>query len=264
MFSKVSIFPVALLALGGTQLASAAGSYDEGQWVTTFMAGSSFIQEGSFNPHVQSGVADLGSIDPALSGIAGVSAIDHLQFKDAFRPGPSFGIETGYMVQSNIEPFARLSYSQMRGRDQEIGFLSAPTLDTATPIRGNFDDMTSWALDFGTRYFLSDTGTMRTYVAGYLGATRTDALDAHFHVVGLTASPSEEILPQKTQFDAGVEGGLAWQLSDNAGLSLSVGAQYLDARSEETDAFAPLGINEVRFTDPRWSFPVNLGLNFHF
>ena len=187
MFSKVSIFPVALLALGGTQLASAAGSYDEGQWVTTFMAGSSFIQEGSFNPHVQSGVADLGSIDPALSGIAGVSAIDHLQFKDAFRPGPSFGIETGYMVQSNIEPFARLSYSQMRGRDQEIGFLSAPTLDTATPIRGNFDDMTSWALDFGTRYFLSDTGTMRTYVAGYLGATRTDALDAHFHVVGLTA-----------------------------------------------------------------------------
>lgn len=263
MFSKVSILPVALLGLGGTQLASAS-SYDEGQWVTTFMAGSSFVEQGSFNPHVQRSLVDLGSIDPTLSGVAGVSAIDHLQFKDAFRPGPSFGIETGYMVQSNIEPFARLSYSQMRGRDQEIGFLSSPTLDTATPLRANFDDMTSWGLDFGTRYFLSDTGTMRTYVAGYLGATRSDALHAHLQVAGMPFLPSEDILPQKTQFDAGVEGGLAWQVSDNAGLSLSVGAQYLDARSEATDAFAPLGINEVRFTDPRWSFPVNLGLNFHF
>lgn len=263
MFSKVSILPVALLGLGGTQLASAS-SYDEGQWVTTFMAGSSFVEQGSFNPHVQRSLVDLGGIDPTLSGVAGVSAIDHLQFKDAFRPGPSFGIETGYMVQSNIEPFARLSYSQMRGRDQEIGFLSSPTLDTATPLRANFDDMTSWGLDFGTRYFLSDTGTMRTYVAGYLGATRSDALHAHLQVAGMPFLPSEDILPQKTQFDAGVEGGLAWQVSDNAGLSLSVGAQYLDARSEATDAFAPLGINEVRFTDPRWSFPVNLGLNFHF
>lgn len=262
MVSKLSILPVALLALGGTKLASAS-SYDEGQWVTTFMAGSSFVEDGSFNPHVSRSIADLGTIDPTLSGVSGISSIDHLQFKDAFRPGPSFGVETGYMVQSNIEPFARFSYSQMRGRDQEIGFLTAPGLDT-TPLRGNFDDMTSWALDFGTRYFLSDTGTMRTYVAGYLGATRTDALHAHLQVAGMPFSPSEDILPQKTQFDAGVEGGLAWQVSDNAGVTLSVGAQYLDARSEDTDAFVPLGINEVRFTDPRWSFPVNLGLNFHF
>jgi hypothetical protein len=263
MFSKVSLLPVALLALGGTQLASAA-SYDEGQWVTTFMAGSSPIEQGSFNPHVSRSVADLGTIDPTLSGIAGTSTVDHLQFRDAFRPGPSFGIETGYMVQSNIEPFARLSYSQLRGRNQEIGFLTAPSFDTATPLRGNFDDMTSWALNLGTRYFLSDSGTMRTYVAGYMGADRTDALHARLGVAGLPALPSEDILPQKTRFDAGVEGGLAWQVSDNAGLSLSVGAQYLDARTENTDAFAPLGVSDVRFTDPRWSFPVNLGLDFHF
>jgi hypothetical protein len=247
MFSKLSIIPVALVALGGAELAS-AGNYDEGQWVTTFMAGSSVIENGSFTPQVSSGAA----------------MIDHMQFRDAFRAGPSFGIETGYMAQSNLEPFARLSYSQMRGRNQQIGVISSPALESPTAIRGDFGDMDSWAVDLGTRYFMTDTGTMRTYVAGYLGADRTDALHAHFQVAGLAASPSEELLPQKTRFDAGVEGGLAWRLSDQADLSLSVGAQYVDERSGQTNAFAPFGIDEVRFTDPRWSFPVNLGLDFRF
>jgi hypothetical protein len=263
MFAKLSLIPVALVALGGTELASAS-SYDEGQWVTTFMAGSNFIENGSFNPRVSANIADLGAIDPTLGGVSGTAMIGHLQFRDAFRTGPSFGIETGYMAQSNLEPFARLSYSQMRGRNQEIGILTAPALASPTAIRGNFDDMNSWALDLGTRYFMSDTGTMRTYVAGYLGADRTDALRAHYQVAGMAASPSEELLPQKTRFDAGVEGGLAWQVSDNADLSLSVGAQYVDTRSEDSNAFAPLGIEDVRFTDPRWSFPVNLGVDFRF
>jgi hypothetical protein len=252
MISKLSILPVALIALGGARLASAA-NYDEGQWVTTFMAGSGFIENGSFNRTMSTTSAGLGT-----------TILDQMQFRDAFRAGPSFGIETGFMAQSNLEPFARLSYSQLRGRNDEIGVVDSPLLSAPTAIRGNFDDMNSWALNLGTRYFLSDTGTMRTYVAGYVGADRTDALHAHIQVAGLAPSTTEELLPQKTRFDAGVEGGLAWQVANNADLSLSVGAQYMDTRSEDTNAFAPLGIDDVRFTDPRWSFPVNLGLDFRF
>jgi hypothetical protein len=251
MVSKLSILPIALVALGGARLASAS-NYDEGQWVTTFMAGSGFIENGSFN-RTMSGSADLGS-----------TIVDQVQFRDAFRPGPSFSIETGFMAQSNLEPFARLSYSQMRGRNDEIGVINSPLLTSPEAIRGNFDDLNSWALNLGTRYFLSDSGTMRTYVAGYVGADRTDALRAHVQIAGLTPTTTEEFLPQKTRFDAGLEGGLAWQVSNNADLSLSVGAQYMDTRSEDTNAFAPLGIEDVRFTDPRWSFPVNLGLDFRF
>jgi hypothetical protein len=47
-------------------------------------------------------------------------------------------------------------------------------------------------------------------------------------------------------------------------MGLSVGAQYVDARKETTNAFAPVGIDQVRFEDPRWSIPVNLGVNFRF
>jgi hypothetical protein len=97
-----------------------------------------------------------------------------------------------------------------------------------------------------------------------VGAERTDALSARIRVAGMPESTSDDILPQTTRFDAGVEGGVAWQVSDNTDLSLSLGAQYLDARSEDTNAFASVGVQDVRFTDPRWSFPVNLGVNFKF
>ena len=261
MLSKLSLIPVALVALGGTELASAS-TYDEGQWITTFTAGSNLVSDGTLGGRGSAAVADLGTIDPGLGGVAGRVDIDHLQFNDAFRPGPSFGIETGYMAQSNLEPFVRLSYSQMRGRNNEIGAIDST--DTAVPIRADFGDMNSWALDLGTRYFLSDTGTFRTYVAGYLGADRVDALHARYAVAGMAASPREEFLPQVTRFDAGVEGGLAWQVADQADLSLSIGAQYVDARREHSDAFAPLGIEDVRFTDQKWSLPLNFGVNFRF
>ncbi|HKU13473.1 MAG TPA: hypothetical protein VJQ52_03705 [Steroidobacteraceae bacterium] len=263
MLSKYSLIPVALVALGGSELA-AANTYDEGQWITTFTAGTGLVSRGTLGGRGSADIADLGVINPSFGGDAGSVQIDHLQFNDAFRPGPSFGIETGYMAQSNVEPFVRLSYSQMRGRNNEIGAVNSTAFDSPVPIRADFDDMNSWALDFGTRYFLSDTGTFRTFVAGYLGADRVDALHAHYTISGMPASPREEFLPQVTRFDAGVEGGLAWQVADQADLSLSVGAQYVDARREHTDAFAPLGIEDVRFTDQKWSLPVNLGVNFRF
>jgi hypothetical protein len=251
MISKISVFPVALVALGLSRMASAT-NYDEGQWVTTFMAGSELIPDETITPHVRTDV----------SGVA-ISELDSLRVNDAFRSGPAFGIETGYMTQSNVEPFVRLSYSKLEGRNASIGSIDSTDLSTSAAIGANFDDMKSWALNLGTRYFLSDSGTVRTYVAGYLGADRMDAMTADLSIAGAPVS-REEFLPRATRFDAGVEGGLAWALSDQADLGLSIGAQYVDARKETTNAFAPIGIDQVKFEDPRWSIPVNLGVNFRF
>jgi hypothetical protein len=251
MIPKISAFPVALVALGLSKLASAS-NYDEGQWVTTFMAGSELIPHDTISPQVRTNVGDIA-----------VAELDSLRVNDAFRSGPSIGIEAGYMSQSNIEPFVRLSYSKLEGRTTSIGSVEAPDLGTAAAIGANFDDMKSWALNLGTRYFLSDSGTVRTYVAGYLGADRMDAMRANLDIAGVPVS-QEEFLPRATRFDAGVEGGLSWALSDQADLGLSVGAQYVDARKEMTNAFAPVGLDQVQFEDPRWSVPVNLGVNLRF
>jgi hypothetical protein len=253
MISRTSLLPIALLTLGGTGLASAS-TYDEGQWVTTFLAGGTFLPQGSFTPHIQAS-------DDAL----GTTTIDHLQFRDAFKTGPSFGVEAGYMTESNFEPFARLSYTQLQGRTTTMGNITSPALDSpAAEIAARFDDMDSWQLNVGTRYFLTDSGPVRTYVAGYLGADRIDALRARVGVTNLADASREIFMPQQTRRDAGVEGGVSWQLSDQADLRLSLGAQYVDARHARTNAFAPVGVSEVSFTEPRWSVPVDLGVNFRF
>ena len=142
---------------------------------------------------------------------------------------PSFSVETGYLSESSLEPFLRLSYSRLEGRNTSIGSIAVPALDSATAIGANFDDMKSWALNLGARYFLSDTGTVRTYLAGYVGADRTDALRADLRLSDTLVS-REELLPRATRFDAGVEGGVSWKFSDQADLGLSIGAQYVDAR----------------------------------
>ena len=128
----------------------------------------------------------------------------------------------------------------------------------------DFGDMKSWALNLGARYFLSDSGTVRAYVAGYLGADRMDAMHARLAVSDMLPPTPEIFLPQQTRFDAGVEGGLSWALSNQTDINLSVGAQYVDSRSAQTNAFAPLGVNEVSFTDPHWSIPVDVGVSFRF
>ena len=74
----------------------------------------------------------------------------------------------------------------------------------------------------------------------------------------------EDLLPQQTRFDAGIEGGVNFHFADTADLRLSLGADYVDARKKTTDAFAPLGVDAVKMTEQRWSVPVDLGLNFHF
>jgi hypothetical protein len=264
MFSKISILPLSLIMLGDTALASAS-NYDDGQWITTFRAGGNLISQDTFSSQITGNAVDLGSVDASLAGIPATTTLYHLQFNDAFDAGPSFGIETGYMAQSNLEPFARLSYSQMQGRTGLIGQISSPALASPAMIEANFGDMDSWSLNLGTRYFLADTGTFRTFVAGYVGADRVDALHAQLGISGgQQAVEREEFLPQQTRFDAGVEGGMAWQISNQADLSLSLGAQYLDARRSQTNAFAPLGIDEVSFSDQRWSVPIDLGLNYRF
>jgi hypothetical protein len=263
MFSRIYILPLALITLGGARLASAS-SYDEGQWVTTFTAGSHLIPSETFTPQA-SATIDLGSIDPALTGVPATTTLDHLSFHDAFTAGAAFGIETGYVAQSNLEPFLRLSYSTMRGRTTSMGGISSPALASPGMITADFDDMNSWALNLGTRYFLADTGSVRAFVAGYVGADRVDALRGNLAISGMPEGAiHEEFLPQKTSFDAGVEGGVSWQIANQADLSLAVGAQYVDARHSTTDAFAPLGIDEVKLSDQRWSVPVSLGLDYRF
>lgn len=262
MYKRIS-WSVTLLALAGSS-AAMAGTDDEGHWVTTFTGGTSLIAHGTLQEHADGSLASLGDLDPAHAGDLGTTNLRSLSMHDAYSMGPGVGMELGYMTDSSIEPFVALEYSQLRGNNERIGELVSPSLSAPAGINSKFDDMNSWALNFGTRYFWNNSGTIRPYLAGFMGVDRTEAMRTHLSVNGIADLGSEELLPQQTRFDAGVQGGVDFQLAPNADLQVAVGANYVDARKKTTDALAPLGVDSVQMTEQRWSVPLEVGVSYRF
>lgn len=255
--------PLAFVALASTGTAMASTN-DAGHWVTTFTGGTDLISHSTLLERADGTLTDLGGLDAAHPDDPATTSLNRLSMHNAFRPGPGLGLELGYMTDSNVEPFVKLDYSLLRGRNEDIGELRSPALAAPAAINSRFDDMHSWALNFGSRYFWNDGGAVKPYVAGFMGADRTQAMRTHLAVNGMANVGEEELLPQQTRFDAGVEGGVNFQLAENADLRLSVGADYVNARKNNTDAFAPLGIDAVKITEQRWSVPMDLGVNYRF
>jgi hypothetical protein len=262
MVERIS-WTVALVALASTS-AAMAGTNDEGHWVTTITGGTDVIAHGTLQEHADGSLAGLGSLDTANANAPATTDLRSLSMHDAYRMGPGFGMELGYMTDSSLEPFVKLEYSELRGRNERIGELSSPALLFPAGINSRFDDMHAWALNFGSRYFWNTGGTVQPYVAGFMGATRTEAMRTHLTVANMANLGEEELLPQQTRFDAGLESGLKFRLADNADLRVSVGANYVDARKKTTDAFTPVGVDAVQITEQRWSVPVDVGLNYRF
>lgn len=247
---RISI-PLALVALGTAHVACAAEN-EEGRWAATFRIGTQLIPHGTF----QSGAVGQSA--------RGTAELDSLTYDDIFRVGPSADLELGYRVMSNLEPFVRVSYSQLRGENARIGDVH-PLIGSPSVIRANFDDMESWQIDLGTRFFFVDSGPLQSFVAGYVGADRAEELNAHVRVAGaLTPLSRETLLPRETRFAAGVELGVSYEITEAAAISLSVGADYRSSRHERTSAYDALGIDAVRVTDQEWTLPIDLGVTWRF
>jgi len=263
MFKPI-ILPVACLALGAMQAASAS-SYEQGQWVTTFMGGTQLRSTDTLKSGISGSIADLGQLNPALAGAPAAADTKRLTMHDAYRAGPSLGIETGYMVTPNLEPFARLTFSQLRGRETRLGTLTSPALTTPGGIHADFDDQDAWALDVGAHFVVDSAGMVRPFLSGFVGAERTDAMRANLFIPGVADDLLPQTwLPQATRFNAGLEGGVTFEVSSQAAVNLSVGADYTAAHHDRSTALEALGIERVRLSDQHWAFPVEVGVNYRF
>ena len=248
---RISI-PLALIALG-TAHAACAAENEEGRWSATFRIGTQLLPHGTF----QSGATGQSA--------AGTAQLDSLTYDDIFRVGPSADLELGYRVLSRLEPFVRVSYSQLRGENARIGDVQPAGPGAPVAIRANFDDMKSWQLDFGSRYFFVESGPLQSYVAGYVGVDRAEELTAHVRVGNsLMSGARETLLPRETRFAAGVELGVSYEITEQTAFTLSIGADYRTSRHEQTDAYQALGIDAVRVTDQDWTLPIDLGVTWRF
>jgi Outer membrane protein beta-barrel domain len=261
MFRRISI-PLGLIAIAG---APAAFAGTDSPWSASFTIGTELIPNGHFQSDHSGTVANLGTIDPKLAGKSGAVTISSPEFNDAFDAGPGATLELGYDLTSQISMFGRLSYTQLEGQTTRIGAVVVSGQPRPSELRAEFDDVNSWTLNFGGRYFLTDSTPWRPYVAGYVGADRAGEARMHLRLDGApVGAQPERLLPRETRFNAGVEFGLNYDFSERSALRFSIGGDYRAARDETTGAYQQLGVSRVRVSDPHWTVPVELGLTYKF
>jgi hypothetical protein len=255
--------PAALLAACVTSVAQANPA--EGEWTTTFSAGATFAPRATMLSGVNGALADLGVIDPTLAGASATTSAGHLAFGDAFRTGPTAGLEMSYGLSSQLEPFMRFDYEQLGGRNVGLATVSSTALATPAIVSADFGDLRSSAVTVGARYFFLPSGALQPFLSGFVGANHTDAVRADLAAAALALNLGRQtLLPAATRFTAGAEAGLGYALSDHSDLRFSLGADYISSQRALSDALDPLGITSVAVNDRRWSFPAELGVSYRF
>lgn len=261
---KKFAFPLTLAGLCGAYAGSARAD-ENGSWATTFWAGPLASLQGTAQFGATGAVDDLGTLDPEFADDTATTTIDRLSFRDVFRTGETVGAELTYRAGLDFEPFARLSFSRLGGKAMPIGTMSSVAFTTPGTIEANFDGAQSTALTLGARYFFSDMGTLHPFIAGYVGADHLDALHAAIDIIPLEKRfDRQTVMPNNTRFLAGVQTGVSYALSPSADLRFAVGAERLSAEQLESNFLAPLGIDDIKVNERRWSVPAEIGVNYRF
>ena len=264
MFRRIYI-PLGLVAIA-TAPAAFAGSGTDNPWSIGFSLGSELIPSGGrWHSRHSTTIANLGTIDPALAGQSGSVVIHSRTFKDAFRDGPAPSLELGYDLSSQFSTFARLSYAQLDGRTTDIGDIVVSGRSLPTAIRGKFDDVRSWGLDLGARYFLTDSSTVAAVFRG-LCRCRSRRAGARAHQRGWQAGGlryrGTAQAADTLQRGRGVRRELRLLRAGRAAL---LGWRQLSrVAAQGVECLSGSRPGRVRVSDQSWTLPLELGLTFKF
>lgn len=234
-------------------------------WDATLWIGGNLTPATTLHKSTLTAVGDLGTVQPALTGQAGVVSTRGLSYHDAFRSSPQLTAELGFRSTEYVEPFVRLRYSDLRGSNDEIGRIDDAAANLSVPIVGDFQSLKTEALDVGAKCALPGVGALAPFVSAYVGVNHGSDLRARIQALDLQADlGSQTLLPATTRMEAGVDAGIDYSLAEYVLLRFSVGANYVNADNATTTALAPLGLPAIEVRGQRWTVPAAIGVTYRF
>ena len=252
--------PVALLAvalgLPATAMAQSGPSF-------ILIGGGDVSVSGDVHKGAIAPIADLGPLNPALAGVSAELRIGARSYDRIYGKATNFGVEMAWPMASG-EVFGQLLSTRTSAGSTEVGGAFVPALNTTLPVYGRFEGYKAMSLEGGYRHFFG-TGKVRPYVAGRIGTTKVDGINATFTIpdaaITLTDVP---FFDGGWQMSGGADLGLLWSMSEKASLGLEVGARYHGDISDDDSALSGLGLASINDAGKRTSYPVNLRLQFRF
>jgi len=207
----------------------------------------------------------LAGLSPASPGRLLDAASDSLQYSDAYRESLNVGMEVNYRLGNGWVPFARLVYTNDRGRNVPVGLLTSGMAGTSTPVVASFSNVSGIALNLGARYVFRMSPVWQPFVSGYAGATLRSALQADFSAASLGGDTgAQQVLSGGTRADAGVEAGIDRLISTDLSLGVNVAANYLASQNTVTTTLTSVGIANLAAHGPNWTFPLQLSMSYRF
>ena len=261
---SIQILTVVSLVAGAARVATAAEP--SSPWSLSISGGDSLGQSGSLRTPSTTDFADLGALDPTLSGTSGTMRLDKLRYDDLFRRDFDAGLELDYSFNDNLQGYGRFGYASLGGRTTTIGTLDSPSFDTPAAVRARFADVDSMTFELGSRYFWNTGSNWRPFAGLALGSTRLDSMRANISSADLASDLTDvRFTRTATLFSQSVQTGVEYTPNSAFGVRLSVDADHVNRPPDADDArLTGLGFGPNDDAHTLWSFPVSIAANYRF
>jgi hypothetical protein len=193
-----------------------------------------------------------------VDGPDGAANYSKLSFEDAYDHDYSAGAEFDYNLNSHVSTFAQFAYSQLDGRNHEIGH--STVAEGFVPIHAQFGDADSRELDLGARYTFAAGEKWRPFVGAALGAERVSDTHATVDSTRIALGKADTVFQQR------VETGLQYSPMRNFDVRLTAAATHVDGgKSADDPNLALLGLDSTNSAmHAHWDYPAELGAVWHF
>ena len=210
-------------------------------------------------------VPDLGPLNPALTGVSAELRIGARGWDRIYGAARGFGLELAYGLGDSSEVFGVLRRSDADPGRERVGGAFVPALNTELDVFGTFSRYRATSLDVGYRHFFMEPGGVRPFLAGRLGAVRTDAIVATFEIpAGGIRIADAPFYAQDTSLSAGVDAGVLVPVGERFSVQAQAGIRYVDGLSGDDSAIGGLGLGAINDDGDRTSYPVSLQARWAF
>ena len=180
------------------------------------------------------------------------------QYEDVYGTGLHFRVGGGYMLNSNTEARANLSF---QSADSDLATLGDYG---ASPLYADYTDYKSTSLDVGLRRYGRVNTNLRPYAEGTIGLGWIDDIDAD--LVAPQANlrvDANNFYQSTTAFSWAVHAGLLWGINERLGGFAQLGLRYTTGLAE-VDNFIGAGLESINDHSSRWTLPFLLGVRVGF
>lgn len=262
---KFSFMAPSMLILGALLTTTAVQAAPEkGQFSVRAMGGADFPVAGTFHGGANAPVANLGTLNPALTGVAGTLAIEERGNRRIFNAGLGANAELGYGLSDKSELFGSFRYLRTKASTVQVGNTLVPALGASLATFGDFGRIQSYSGEIGYRQYFS-RGTIQPYAAARAGVTFTDSIQANFRVpdagVALNNVP---FYKNSISGTVGADIGVAIPVSAGVELNIETGIRWTSGLRSDDAALAGLGLGGINNAGARWDIPARAGLTFRF